>query len=85
MKNVLKPLAKNVLVPLGLAAAATDAAIHKKMFRSGVTTLTILDEEMNYIVKIVKILQESDLLIKTVSETIKMKQKNKKEDFLECC
>ena len=29
--NVLKPLAKSVLIPLGLtAAAATDAAIHKK-------------------------------------------------------
>ena len=38
MKNVLKPLAKNILIPLGLAAAAasgTDAAIHKKMFGSG--------------------------------------------------
>ena len=33
MKNVLKPLAKSVLIPLGLtaAASATDAAIHKKM------------------------------------------------------
>ena len=35
--NVLKPLAKSVLIPLGLtaAASATDAAIHKKMFGSG--------------------------------------------------
>ena len=34
MKNVLKPLAKSVLIPLGLTAAASaaDAAIHKKMF-----------------------------------------------------
>ena len=33
--NVLKPLTKSVLIPLGLtaAASATDAAIHKKMFR----------------------------------------------------
>ena len=33
MKNVLKPLAKSVLIPLRLTAAAstTDAAIHKKM------------------------------------------------------
>ena len=32
--NVLKALTKIVLIPLGLtaAAAATDAAIHKKMF-----------------------------------------------------
>ena len=37
MKNVVKPLAKSVLIPLGLtaAASATDTAIHKKMFRSG--------------------------------------------------
>ena len=37
MKNVLKPLAKMVLIPLGLAAAglATDAAIPKKVFGSG--------------------------------------------------
>ena len=40
--NVLNPLANSALSPLGLAAAAasaTDAAIHKKMFGSGVTTL----------------------------------------------
>ena len=40
--NVLKPLVKSVLIQLGLtaaAASATDAAIHKKMFRSGMTTL----------------------------------------------
>ena len=38
--NVLKPLAKSVLIPLGLtaAASATGATIHKKMFGSGFTT-----------------------------------------------
>ena len=37
--NVLKPLAKSVLTPLGLPAAEiTDAATDKKMFRSGFTT-----------------------------------------------
>ena len=32
MKNVIKPLAKSVLIPLGLTAAASvaDAGIHKK-------------------------------------------------------
>ena len=37
MKNVLKPLTKSVLIPLGLTAAAlaTEAAIHKKMLGSG--------------------------------------------------
>ena len=39
MKNVLKLVAKSVLIPLGLtAASATDAAIHKKMFGSGIIT-----------------------------------------------
>ena len=54
--NVLKPLAKSVLIPLGLAAtaSATDVAIHKKMFRSGNTTLVTWNEEMNDIMKIVK-------------------------------
>ena len=54
--NVLKPLAKSVLIPLGLAAtaSATDVAIHKKMFRSGNTTLVSWNEEMNDIMKIVK-------------------------------
>ena len=54
--NVLKPLAKSVLIPLGLtsAASATDAAVHRKMFVSGTTTLIISNEEMNDIMKIVK-------------------------------
>ena len=56
MKNVLKPLAKIVSIPLGLTAAAlaTDTAIHKKMFGSEMTTLIISNEEMNDIIKIVK-------------------------------
>ena len=71
--NVLKPLAKNVLIPLGLTAAASaaDEAIHKKIFGSGTTTLIILNEEMNGIMKIVKSLEESDLLVKGVIQTIK--------------
>ena len=82
--NVLKPLAKSVLIPLGLtaAASATDAAIHKKMFGSGNTTLIISNEEMNDIMKIVKSLEESGLFIKAVSETIKNETKEKKGGFL---
>ena len=71
--NVLKPLAKNVLIPLGLtvAALATDVVSHKKISGSGNTTLIISNEEMNDIMKIIKSLGESGLLIKRVSETIK--------------
>ena len=62
--NVLKSLTKRVWIPLGLTAAATatDAAIRKTMFGSGVTTLIISNEELNDITKIVKSLEESDLL-----------------------
>ena len=72
MKNMLEPIAKNDLIPLGLTAvaAATDTAIHKKMFGSGVTILIISNEETNDIMKIVKSLEESGLLIKGVGETI---------------
>ena len=60
MKNVLKPLAKSVLVALGLtAAAATDVAIQKKIFWSGMTAMIISYEEMNDIMKIVKSLEET--------------------------
>ena len=84
MKNVLTPLAKSILILLGLtvAALATDAAIHKKMFGSGNTTLIISNEEMNNIMKIVKSLEESGLLIKEVSETIKNEAKEPKVGFL---
>ena len=81
MKNVLKTLAKTILIPLGLtvAVSATDAAIHRKMFGSAMhpsnlakrTTLIISNEEMNDIVKIDKSLEESSLLIKGIGETIK--------------
>ena len=54
------------------------------MFGSCMTTLIISYEEMNDILKTVKSLEKSGLLIKGFSETIKIKQKNKKEGFSEC-
>ena len=55
-KNLLKPLAKSVLIPLGLtaAASATNATIHEKMVGSGTTILMISNEGINNIMKIVK-------------------------------
>ena len=66
IENVLKPLAKSVLIASGLTAAvsATNPAIHKKIFESGNTTSIISNEEINDIMKIIKSLEESDLLIK---------------------
>ena len=78
--NLLKLLAKNILIPLGLTASASaaDAAIHKTMLRSGFTTLTISNEEMNDIMKIDKSVEESGLLIKGVSEAIRNEAKEQK-------
>ena len=75
MGNVLKPLTKSILILLRLtaAASATDAAIHKKMFGSGITKLLISNEEMN---------EESVLLIKGVNQTIKNETKEQKGGFL---
>ena len=81
IKNVIKSLAKSVLIPLGLTATATaaDAGIHKKILWSGkraldssshTTTLIISNDEMEDFMKIVKYLEDSGLLIKGVSETI---------------
>ena len=72
MKNVIKPLAKSVLIPLGLttAASAADAGIHKKTLRSCNATLIISNDEMEGIIKIVKSLEDSGLLLNVVRETI---------------
>ena len=83
--NVLKLLAKSILISLGLTviASATNGAIHKKMFRSGATISIISNDEMNDIAKIVKSLEKFGLLIKSVSQTIKNEGKEQKIAFLE--
>ena len=85
MKSV-KPLAKSVLIPLGLTAAvsAADAGIHKKILGSGHnnTTLIISNDEMDDILKIVKSLEDSGVLLKGVSETIQHEAKEQRGGFL---
>ena len=83
IKNVIKPLAKSVLIPLGLTAAASaaDAGIHKKILGSGNTTLIISNEEMNDIMKIVQALEDSNIL-KGVTKTIENETKEQKGGFL---
>ena len=77
MKNVLDSLAKSVLILLELTAA-TDVALQKNMFASGMTTLIISNEEMNDIMKLVKSLEEFGLLMEDVIERIKNKAKEQK-------
>ena len=84
---MIKALAKSFLIPLGLTAAASaaDAEILKKVLESchnNTTTLIISNNEMEDIIKIVKSLEDSGLLLKGVSETIQNEAKEQKGGFL---
>ena len=72
-------------MPLGLIAemSATDATIQKKIQGSGTTSLIISKEEMEDILKMVKSLVQSGLLIKEISETTKSEAKEQKGRFLQ--
>ena len=89
IKNVIEPLAKSVLIPLGLTAAASaaDAGINKKILGSGhnhpsFATLILSNNEMEDIIKIVKSLEDSGLLLKGVTETVQNEVKKQKGGFL---
>ena len=84
LMKVAMPLTKNVLAPLGISAAmsAIDGSIKKKMFVSGTTSLIISNDEMDDILKIVKSLEDSGLLLKGVSETIQHEVKEQRGGFL---
>ena len=83
LMKVAIPLAKNVLAPLGITAAvsAIDAWIQKKIHASGTKTLIISNEEINDIMKTVQVLQDSDILLKGVTKTIKNETKEQEERF----
>ena len=72
MKNVLRQLAKIVSLQLRLTAAtsATDASLKKKFYGTRITTPIISIEEMKDIIKIIKSLAESGLLMKSVSDIV---------------
>ena len=79
MIKIAVPLTKNVLAPLGITAAASalDAGIQKKIHESRTTTLIISNEEINYIIKIVQVLEDSNILLKGVTKTIKDETKER--------
>ena len=84
LMKVAMPLAKNALAPLGLSAAmfAIDGSIKKKMRGAGAATLIISNDEMDDILKIVKSLENSGVLLKGVSEAIQHKAKEQRGGFL---
>ena len=78
------PLLKPDIKPLGLlgltaASSAIDAGVQKKIYGSGTTTLVISNEEMNDIMKIVQGLEDSNILLKVVTKTIKNETKEQKK------
>ena len=94
IKNVIKPLAKNVLISLGLTAAAlvADVGIYKTILGSdrrhssssashNTTMLTIWNDEMNDVMKIVISLEDSGILLKGVTETVQNEVKELKRWF----
>ena len=81
------PLIKSVITPLGMlgltaATSATDVEINKKILGSGTTTLITSNDEMNDILKIVNSLEDSGVLLKGVSETIKNEANEQRVGFL---
>ena len=83
LMKVAMPSAKNVLAPLGLTAAmpAIDGSMQKKVHGSGVK-LIIEQEDMKDIMKIIKALENSGILLKGVSKTIKNETKEQRGGFL---
>ena len=83
LMKVAMPLAKNVLAPLGLTAAmsAIDGSMQKKIHGSGIK-LIIEEEDMQDIIKIIKGLENSDILLKGVSKTIENEVKEQRGEFL---
>ena len=82
--KVAVPLAKNILAPLGITAAASvvDAGIQKKVHGSGTTSFIISNKEMNEIMKIVQALEDYNVLLKGVNKTIKNETKEQRCGFL---
>ena len=83
LRKVAMPLAKNVLAPLGLTAAmaAIDGNIQKKIHGSGVKSI-IEQEDMNDIIKIIEVLENSGILLKGVTKTIENETKEQRGGFL---
>ena len=80
LKSVIKPLG---MLGLTAAASATDAAINKKILGSGNhTTLIISNDDMQDLLKIVKSLEDSCILLDGITETVKNIVKEQKRGFL---
>ena len=82
--KVAVPIAKNILAPLGITAAASaiDAKFQKKIHGFGARTLIISNEETNDIMKIAQALEDSNVILKGISKRFENETKEQKGGFL---
>ena len=67
---------------VSIISSTRDAGVHKKIYGSGTTTLVISNEEMNDIMKIVQTLEDSNILLRGVTKTIKNETREQKGGIL---
>ena len=84
LMKLAAPLAKTILAPLGITAAAyvIDAGIQRKIHGSGATNLITSNKEMNDIINIIQVLEDSNILLRGVTKTIKNETKEQKGGLL---
>ena len=82
--KVAVPIAKNILAALLITAAIFQhgGIQKKKIHGSGSKTLIISDKEINYILKIVPALEDSNILLNGITKTIENETKQQKRGFL---
>ena len=80
LKSVIKPLC---MLGLNAAASATDGAININILGSGNhITLIISNDDMQDLLKIVKLLEDSGILLDGITETLENELKDQKGGFL---
>ena len=77
----INSFSKKCFSSITAGASSIDAGIQKEIYGSGTTTLIISNEEMNDVMEIVQAIEDYNILLKGVTKIIKIKQKNKKDDF----
>ena len=82
--KVAIPLAKDVLAPLGITAAASaiDVGIQKKNTWFWNNNINNFNEQMNDTTKIVQALEDSNILLKELTKTIKNETNEQKGAYL---
>ena len=80
----LATLAQSVLLEFGLSSAmlAADTVIQKKIYGTTTRALIISNEELEDIIKIVKLHEESGWILKRISQTVKNEANKQKLRFL---